>query len=217
MVRHPLKFAAGVQQFGDAAVFAVRKLPLAQPQQVGLHAVLKLVHHVLVLVDPFNHLGVVLEEQPDRAQIVLPRDVRHLHDRLAGVLHGEAGGDEQALVQRDRRDLLVAVTRLVADKRARDLLQQSDQRDEEQRHRHVEDRMEIRDAALVDRGVPEGEAHKVLEGIAADDKDDGAQDVEAHMARAAVRFAFLEAPIDARIGVMQVPMFWPMMIGNAIE
>ena len=34
---------------------------------------------------------------------------------------------------------------------------------------------------------------------------------------AAVRFAFLEAPIDARIGVMQVPMFWPMMIGNAIE
>ena len=33
---------------------------------------------------------------------------------------------------------------------------------------------------------------------------------------AAVRLAFLEAPIAASTGVMQVPMFWPMMIGKAM-
>jgi hypothetical protein len=33
----------------------------------------------------------------------------------------------------------------------------------------------------------------------------------------AERFAFLEAPILARIGVMHVPIFWPIIIGNAVE
>ena len=84
--------------------------------------------------------------------------------------------------------------------------QQAGERQEQQGAGHVEQRVEVRDAALVDRIFPEREANRVLNRINADQKRDGTDQVEVEVYHRGAA-GILEPPTEDRNAVIQVPIF----------
>ncbi len=100
-----------------------------------------------------------------------------------GLLQGQAGGNQQAGIQRQHRGVLLGGLSLrlpvpLGDEKIDAPLQKTHKGEKQHRHRHVKEGVEIGDAPLINHIPPEGQPNQVLHPVDAAEEHPGAQKVQ---------------------------------------
>ena len=180
VIAHALEVHNEVDELVDRLALVLRELLVRQLDEILGDGGLQRVHDLLAVVHGHDGLGVIPEQQRDGRGVVVARVARHrLHGAL-GLLDGDGGGVEQALVQHRNVGHRLFVL-AVGDGPLGQPRENFRERHEEERHHNVEQRVEIRDVAHVHRLVPPREPDHGAQAVDHGHEHERADDVEIQM------------------------------------